>query len=97
MHRRKAYEWLITVDNTLGVMCNLSLDDFVVDEAQPVSSWKTLCLSVDQGSDGWAAKNFLRSRKVCHCVLMDDSHRKWNNGLAALKDPCERANQGAGE
>jgi hypothetical protein len=43
----------------------------------------TLC--IDQGSDGWAAKNFLIHKGVCLTVLADDSHRKWNNATLALK------------
>jgi hypothetical protein len=53
----------------------------------PVESWRSLTLHIDQGSDGWAAKNLLLEKGAVICCLPDDSHRKWNNGVLAMKEP----------
>ena len=50
------------------------------------SGWRSFTLFIDQGSDGWSAKQYLLSRDVCMCCLFDDSHRRWNDAIAALKD-----------
>lgn len=53
----------------------------------PVELWRSLTLHIDQGSDGWAAKIFLLEKGAVICCLPDDSHRKWNNGVLAMKEP----------
>ena len=87
LYRRKAYEWLLAVDNVLRVMTARSLQDFLLPREQSPTDWsKFLVLNIDQGSDGWCARNFLKSRGLAMATLFDDSHRRWNNGINALKD-----------
>ena len=44
-------------------------------------------MSLDQGSDGWAAVNFLVWHKRCNALVVPDpSHRVWSDCENAIKD-----------
>ena len=51
------------------------------------ASWRCLTASLDQGTDGWAAVNFLQSHlHINMYVIHDASHRVWNDIQLALQD-----------
>eukprot|EP00971_Amphidinium_carterae_P078983 1562765-Amphidinium_carterae.3 len=88
-YHRSAYKWLCCADQTLQILCNTSLRDFVVTpevEARDAMTWPTLGLSMDQGGDGWSAQWFLRHAGWCGVVSFDQAHRAWNDCRNAMKN-----------
>ena len=88
IHRTKAYEFLLCLDNVLQTMCGKSLLDLRMpkDRTIPPDRWPVLTLSSDQGSDCYAGQWFLRYH--CDVVVLyirDAPHRVWNDVRAALK------------
>ncbi|CAE7209363.1 unnamed protein product [Symbiodinium sp. CCMP2592] len=49
-------------------------------------TWRSITISLDQGSDGWSAAHFLCSEKVNAFIIGDVSHRTWNDCQLALHD-----------
>jgi hypothetical protein len=91
-YRTKAAEWLWATDNALQAMTGHGWDQFVVrylepSETRPASSWPLLLVAPDQGSDGWAALNWLRSVSFATAeITLDPSHGVWNDVKLALKE-----------
>ena len=51
------------------------------------ASWPSLTISIDQGTDGFCAINFLQSHLHCNIFpIHDASHRVWNDAQLALQD-----------
>lgn len=85
--RAKAYSWLLASERQLWACSPLRWRDFYVadDTDQPPSSWRALSLSIDQGSDGWSAANYLLYHERAAIVVVKDlHHRLWNDTWLAL-------------
>ena len=90
--RTKAEHWLIMVNSQLKAMTGFGLDRYAVNHTGegpprlPAANQQYLAISIDQGSDGWCATNFLlyglRWAVIQH---LDTSHRAWNDACNALK------------
>ena len=63
--RTKAEHWLIMVNSQLKAMTGFGLDRYAVNHTGegpprlPAANQQYLAISIDQGSDGWCATNFL--------------------------------------
>lgn len=91
-HRVSAKHFLLNIDNGIRLSLGLrGLVDFQVPEKVENSpwadwrNWRHLCLAIDQGSDGLAACNWLRTSKVNFSVLCDWSHGAQNDLKEALR------------
>ena len=88
-HRSKAGIWLAASHHMLQSATGRGWEQWLVPEEDPpgFSARPTLTVSIDQGSDGWSAMNFLCRAKRANClVIPDTSHRLWNDCEAAIKD-----------
>ena len=91
--RKKAYEWCISVEHCLQLLAGKSLLDYQIIKAPgdpypaDPASWPSLTISIDQGTDGFCAINFLQSHLHCNIFpIHDASHRVWNDAQLALQD-----------
>ena len=75
LHRTKVYSWLRGTHHALKVATGRGWEQFKV--AGPPSSWPSVTLAVDQGSDGWSAAHFLASEGLNILIVGDVSHRTW--------------------
>jgi len=86
--RTKAHAWLLGTDKQLQAAVGVGWAGFAIPEValRPAPAlWPTISLCIDQGSDGWAAGNWLQRR--AHVVAMlccDPSHRISNDTHLAL-------------
>ena len=90
LHRSKAAIFLAASQHQLQAACGRGWEAFVVPAVDtprpPPSAWPAITVSLDQGSDGWAAMNFLCwHKRVNALVIPDASHRVWNDTENALK------------
>ena len=88
--RAKVFEWLAATAMFLVVATGTgwqqfqqSLDPGARGDAR---LWKSLTLSIDQGSDGWSAAHFLLSIGIVLLLVPDQSHRVWNDVQLGLDD-----------
>lgn len=90
--RAKSREWILAVDQMLRLSTGAGLSKFAVvtdsqESLQDPSRWPNLTLTVDQGSDGWCALNWLlSSQHVNAFIVSDPAHRCWNDCKGALTD-----------
>ena len=89
-YRRKALKWLLALERMLRLY-GVSFKQFLqpVDKAlrEHPSTWPTLSLCLDQGSDGWAGLRYLLHGMPC-CIYytVDASHRCWNDVQLGIRD-----------
>jgi len=94
VYRLKAYAWLVQSEKMLRASCGFSgWDHFQVVQPGATSlppdplSWPMCCISIDQGTDGWCAANFLQYSMRCNVVVLKDpAHRTWNDVQLAMQD-----------
>ena len=82
--RTKSLDWLYATDNMLWVSSGHRWSDFFqpqdLSQRAPPLEWPICSVSIDQGTDGWAACYFLMMVKHCGLLLQKDpSHRIWND------------------
>lgn len=77
IYRRKTYEWLLAVNNTLSTMSGMSLDDFIAEEAGLAIVNRLSQSGRDLGLGRWGVTQVL-CYKPCVCNL--------TSGYAP--DPC---------
>ena len=86
--RLKAQEWLLATNNLLLKCAGKSWLHFRVAggiEQPPLGTWPSITISSDQGSDAFAAANFLSYSMQCNVLyIADTSHRTWNDTKNAL-------------
>ena len=89
VYRKKAYSFLLGLNNILESSTGRTLDFWRLSADLGLrphpAQWPSLVINADQGSDGFAATWFLRSRNVCFLFARDESHRSWNNAKLALQ------------
>ena len=91
VHRKKAFQWIVALDNTIWIMTGLRLADYVVKDewfqnnAQP-HCWNLLMGVADKGPDGVCAANFLKwVLRVCLDMWWDPSHGAWGSCRYAVE------------
>lgn len=88
--RLKAFKWLLALDRMLSVSLGVGLRRFLAweEHSRPhPRQWQILTVSLDQGSDGWSAVQFLANGLPFGVMaLADPSHRCWNDCQLSLKD-----------
>lgn len=90
LQRTKAWWWLVATNHQLqaGVGRNWTFwcQPSSLADRGPPSTWPGVTVSIDQGSDGWAAVNFLAFKLECNIMVVHDaSHRVWNDVAGAIK------------
>ena len=90
LHRMKTLRWLAAtwwqlVVATGSGWLQFALDRDIAKNGNPLT-WKSLTLTIDQGSDGWSAAHFLCARYLNVVVMFDQSHRTWNDTQLAISD-----------
>ena len=84
--RTKAFKWLLCLDYMLEQL-GVPLSQFALPPLQEcLPNQPAITISLDQGSDGWCACNFLAGKLFCILILPDPSHRCWNDCRLALQD-----------
>eukprot|EP00971_Amphidinium_carterae_P190404 3778750-Amphidinium_carterae.4 len=86
LHRTKVWQWLRSTHHMLRSTGMQGWGDFLPRQDQHPASLKSVTVTIDQGSDGWSAGNYLLDRKYCITLLGDSSHRGWNDTQHALAD-----------
>ena len=89
--RKKAFAWLLAVDNMLKVMGLGGFGRYIqpkqVCERDKPENWPILSISIDQGSDGWTGGHYLLNEmRGGVLVLRDVSHRLFNDVKLACQD-----------
>jgi len=88
--RHKSKVWRLATDRAVQVVCGRGWGSFAVTPDMDANllpgSWPTVCVSLDQGTDGWAACQYLAfQKKLCVMFYRDPVRRLWNDTLAAVK------------
>ena len=91
IYRKKAFQWIVALDNALWTMTGQRLKDYVVADADFAASaqprnWNLIMGVADKGPDGVCAVNFLRwVLKVCLDMWWDPSHGAWGSCRHAVE------------
>ena len=84
IHRKKAFQWIVALDNALMTTTGMRLKDYIVadewlESSLNVHQWPLLMGVGDKGPDGVCAVNFLKFLKVCIDMWWDPSHGAWGS------------------
>lgn len=90
IHRVMAKHWLWATSHQLESACGCSWRHWQLpaDEGErpPAAAWRTITVSIDQGSDGWAATHWLMAEeRVVMLLVADTNHRCWNDIELSLR------------
>ena len=89
--RANALRWLAATEHMIVAACGWGWqkfqqpDDVAKRHPQP-ERWPVVTLSIDQGSDGWCAVQFMLSLGINIALVNDVSHRTWNDCELGLRD-----------
>ena len=92
VQRKTAFQWLIALDNVLrqwvsenGIGFYILSEEFKQQNPNPLL-WFVISITLDQGSDGWSAKqDVFYKLKASWYILPDVSHAVWNDFKRALQ------------
>ena len=85
VYRLSALYWILAVDLALQTCTGIGLEHYRVPDPPRELPWPTATLVIDQGSDGWAAVQFLLYLMNCCAVPISDfCHRTWHDTKRAL-------------
>ena len=88
LYRTKAFQWLVATGFQLMTATGRGWSSFLLApeiERPPPECWNSITVSIDQGSDGWSACQYLTHASAVIITLFDTSHRLWNDCQAALR------------